>query len=344
MKYSIFENKKKMKVKNINFLALFLWMFFIQEIYIDETCSSGMRKMYLNETTAYHEGSARNYVPAINSYEGNGALWFRRRVLIEPRFEVHLKAAIQKVEVIESEKDQILEGFTIVISGYNNTLINGSSDYMGYYGFFKSYIVEFDFNRNKKDPDDSSYSFRFCDNDCSNDDSKAIGFGRLTSGIYDPTRDMNWDFKLIYGDKQLILSSGSNNFFTQSVDLSENLGTYTAFVGFTGYMNGNKRELNVLGTFVCEDNFEITRLAGKFYVNEREYERYSFEAGETIQFLFSFINTKGLLVPHCFEQGIWTYTFCLSLDCIASNYTIRMKDEYSLILTMNGCREVGEHS
>ena len=89
-------------------------MFFIQEIYTDETCNSGMRKMYLNETTAYHEGSARNYVPAINSYEGNGALWFRRRVLIEPRFEVHLKAAIQKVEVIESEKDQILEDLQLL--------------------------------------------------------------------------------------------------------------------------------------------------------------------------------------------------------------------------------------
>jgi len=68
-------------------------------------------------TTVYHEGSARNYVPAINSYEGNGALWFRRRVLIEPRFEVHLKAALQKAEVIESENDQIFDGFTIVISG-----------------------------------------------------------------------------------------------------------------------------------------------------------------------------------------------------------------------------------
>jgi len=49
MKYPIYENKKKMKAKNSNFLTLFLWMFFIQEIYADETCSSGMRKMYLDE-------------------------------------------------------------------------------------------------------------------------------------------------------------------------------------------------------------------------------------------------------------------------------------------------------
>jgi len=210
MKCPLYENKNIMKDKNINFLILFLWMYFIQKIYADETCSSGMRKMYLDETTAYDEGSARNYVPAINFYEGNGALWFRRKVLIEPRFEVHLKAAIKKVEVIDSTTEQILEGFTIVISGNNNTLSSASSDYMGYYGFTKSYIIELDFNKNIKDPDDSSYSFRFCDNDCSNDDTKAIAYGPLETGIYDPTRDMNWDFRLIYSDKKLIFSSGGS--------------------------------------------------------------------------------------------------------------------------------------
>jgi len=182
--------------------------------------------------------------------------------------------------------------------------MKGSSNYMGYYGFIKSYIVEFDFNKNNKDPDDSSYSFRFCDNDCSNDDTKAIGFGRLSSQRYNPTKDMNWDFRLIYDNKKLKIQSGSQAFYTEDVNLKENLGTYAAFVGFNGYMNGNKRELNVLGTFVCEDNFDITKMAGKFYVNENEYERYPFEAGENIQFLFSFINTKGQSVPHCFEQGI----------------------------------------
>jgi len=109
-------------------------------------------------------------------------------------------------------------------------------------------------------------------------------------------------------------------------------------------MNGNRRELNVLGTFVCEDNFDIARMAGKFYVNNKEYDTYSFEPGENIQYIFSFINTEGQLVPHCFRQGIWTYSFSLSLDCSALNYNIRMKDEYSLILSMNACSEVGKHS
>ena len=334
-----------MKAKSFSFLVLVLWMLVIQTIYADDTCQSGMRKMYLDETTAYDEGSARNYVPAINFYEGSGALWYRRRVLIEPRFEVHLKAALQKAEVIESAKEQTLEGFTIVISGNKNRLSTASSDYMGYYGFTKSYIIEFDFNKGNKDPDDSSYSFRFCDNDCSNDDSKAIASGKLNLQRFDPTRDMNWDFRLIYADKKLTVYSGANQqIFSQAVDLAANLNAYTAYVGFTGHMSGNRRELNVLGTFVCEDNFDISRMTGKFFVNEKEYDTYSFEGGENVQYLFSFINTKGQIVPHCFKQGIWTYNFALSLDCTASNYNIRMRDEYSLLLTMNACSEVGEHT
>ena len=334
-----------MKAKNISFLVLFLWMFVIQTIYADDTCQSGMRKMYLDETTAYDEGSARNYVPAINFYEGSGALWFRRRVLIEPRFEVHLKAALQKAEVIESSKEQTLEGFTIGIAGNKNRLSTAASDYMGYYGFTKSYIIEFDFNKGNHDADDSSFSFRFCDNDCSNDDSKAISSGKLSYQRFDPTRDMNWDFRLMYADKKLTLYSGANQvIFTQAVDLAKTLDAYTAYVGFTGHMSGNRRELNALGTFVCEDNYDISRMTGKFYVNEKEYDTYSFEGGENVQYLFSFINTKGQVVPHCFKQGIWTYNFALSLDCTASNYNIRMKDEYSLLLTMNACNEPGEHT
>ena len=334
-----------MKAKSFSFLVLLLWMFIIQSIYADDTCQSGMRKMYLDETTAYEEGTARNYVPAINFYEGSGALWFRRRVLIEPRFEVHLKAAIQKAEVIESSTEQTLEGFTIVISGNKNRLSTASSDYMGYYGFTKSYIIEFDFNKGNHDPDDSSYSFRFCDSTCSNDDSSAILSGKLSYQRFDPTKDMNWDFRLIYGDKKLTLYSGANQqIFQYEVDLASTLDAYTAYVGFTGHMNGNRRELNVLGTFVCEDNFDISRMTGKFYVNEQEYDTYSYEGGENVQYLFSFINTKGQVVPHCFKQGIWTYSFSLSLDCEASNYNIRMKDEYSLLLTMDACNEVGTHN
>ena len=334
-----------MKTKNkVGFLVLFLWMLIIQSIKADDTCPNGMRKTYLDETTASEEGSARNYVPAINFYQGAGALWYRRKVLIEPRFEVHLKASIEPIDLIESSSEQNLDGFTIVISKNKNKLTTGTSDYLGYYGFTKSYIIEFDFNRNRNDPDDSSFSFRYCDSECSNDDSTSLRYGKLTSQRFDTTKTMNWDFRLIYIDKKLNLYSGPNELiFSYNVDLYSQLQSNTAYIGFTGYMNGNRRELNVLGTFICEDNFDISKMSGKFYVNDQELDTYTYKAGETVQYLFSFINNKGQVIPHCFKQGIWTYSFSLSLDCQASNLQIRMKDEYSLFLSMNACNVLGQH-
>ena len=113
----------------ISLVALFLWMLIIQSIQTQDSCPNGMRKTYLDETTATDEGSARNYVPALNFYEGNGALWYRRKVLIEPRFEVHLKAGIKAIDIIETSKEQNLEGFTIVISKNKNKLISTSNNY-----------------------------------------------------------------------------------------------------------------------------------------------------------------------------------------------------------------------
>ena len=334
-----------MKTKTkLSFLVLFLWMIVIQAIYTDDTCPNGMRKTYLDETTASEEGAARNYVPAINFYEGAGALWYRRKVLIEPRFEVHLKAGIEAIDIIENSAEQSLEGFTIVISKNKNKLTTSTSDYIGYYGFTKSYIIEFDFNKNRNDPDDSSFSFKYCDSECSNDDANSLRSGKLNSQRFDPTKNMNWDFRLIYVDKKLSLYSGPNELiFSYSVDLYNELQSNTAYIGFTGYMRGNRRELNVLGTFVCEDNFDISKMSGKFYVNDKELDTYTYKAGETVQYLFSFINNKGQVIPHCFKQGIWTYSFSLSLDCQASNLQIRMKDEYSLFLSMNACNVLGEH-
>ena len=332
-------------MKKSIFVALFLYFLIIQTFCADDTCPNGMRRTYLDETTATEEGSARNYVPALNFYEGNGALWFRRKVLIEPRFEVHLKASIGPVDIIESNSEQQLEGFTIVISKYKNQLNAAAKDYIGYYGFKKSYIIEFDFNKNRNDPDDSSYSFRYCDTTCSNDDANAIVYDKLNAQRYDPTKTMNWDFRLIYTDGRLYLYSGANTLlFSYSVSLSSVLESNTAYVGFTGNMAGNRRELSVLGTFICEDNFDISKMTGSFYVDEKELDTYTYKAGETVQYLFSFINNKGQVVPHCFKQGIWSYSFSLSLDCAASNLQIRMKDEYSLLLSMEACNSLGEHT
>ena len=46
---------------------------------------------------------------------------------------------------------------------------------------------------------------------------------------------------------------------------------------------------------------------GSFYVDDNSLETYTYKVGETVQYLFSFINSKEQVVSHCFKQGIWTY-------------------------------------
>ena len=309
-----------------------------------DTCPTGMRKLYLDEESALPYGVARNEIPAITFYEGNGALWYNRRVLVEPRFEVHLKASIDPVDVLEDTDEQIIEGFTIVISSQNNKVGSGTGEYIGYSGFTKSFIVEFDFNKNTNDVDTSSYSFKYCDSACTNDDSKAIYKGKLSNQRFDATKTMNWDFRLIYNDGSLKVYSGPNDvLYEYKVDLADKLGTTIPYVGFTGYQHGNRRELSLLGTFICEDNYDITKLKGKFVVDGEKVETASYKAGNKIYYSFSFINNKDQIVPHCFKTNVWSYSFSLSIDC-KSSYEISKIDDYYLLMTFEACSEIGEHT
>ena len=57
-----------------------------------ETCPVGMRKIYLDETNMNPIYGARLIPLSIAYYEAlGGALWYKSKILIEPRFEVHLK-------------------------------------------------------------------------------------------------------------------------------------------------------------------------------------------------------------------------------------------------------------
>ena len=326
------------------FIALLVLLALCSFAMAADTCPTGMRKLYLDEESALPYGVARNEIPAVTFYEGNGALWYNRRVLVEPRFEVHLKAGIDPVDVIEDTDEQILEGFTIVISSQNNKVGSGTGEYIGYSGFTKSFIAEFDFNKNTNDVDTSSYSFKYCDSSCTNDDSKAIYKGKLSNQRFDATKTMNWDFRLIYSDSSLKVYSGPNDvLYEYKVSLSDKLGTTIPYVGFTGYQHGNRRELSLLGTFICEDNYDITKLKGKFVVDGEKVETASYKAGNKIYYSFSFINNKNQIVPHCFKTNVWSYSFSLSIDC-KSSYDISKIDDYYLLMTFNACSDIGKHT
>ena len=331
--------------KNLSSLLIYLLLLLALFSYITaaDTCPSGMRKYFLDDQSSLAFGAARIEIPAVTFCEGNGALWYDRKVLIEPRFEIHLKVSLNKVNIIESTDEQILEGFTMVISGLNNKVGSGTPENIGYSGFSKSYIMEFDFNQNSFDPDSNSYSFKYCASSCTGDDGKAIYKGRLPNQKFDPTKNMNWDFRLIYSDHKITVYSGPNTvLYEYYVDLSSKLGTL-AYVGFTGYQRGNRRELNLLGTFICEDNYDLTKMKGSFVVDGKKLSTATYKAGNKIYYSFSFVNNRGENVPHCYKTNVWTYDFSLSVDC-KTPHSISVVDDYTLLFTLDACDVIGKHS
>ena len=345
-----------MKKSNCFYLLLILLSLFTINLAQTDSCPAGMRKTYVDDYNMDQYGSARRYMAAVSFFQFPGSLFFSRKVLIEPRFEVHLKASTEFIDVIESENERKIYGFTIVISGYKNTISglearNGKTYVftdIGYNNFVNSLIIEFDFEKNDYDPDSNSFSLRFCDTSCNSNDRDTnivIHSARLTSQKYDSTKDNDWDFRLFYADKKLSLYSGPNELmFSTNFDLEAKLGTNIAHVGFTGFIESNRRELSIVGTFICEDNYQISKMPGNFYVNNGKFDTAIYEAGAPINYIFSFINDKDQLVPHTFGYKIWNYTFSLNTDCDQSSDTIAKDTNYTLILSMKACTKVGQHS
>ena len=168
------------------FFAFIIFSILFTNIISDDNCPSGMRKTYVDDTTMKAYGSAREWLAAVCFFHFPGSLFFTRKVLLEPRFEVHLKAQVDSLDIVENESEQKLYGFTIVISGNNNTISGiekrtypmGSTTInmadLGYNNFANSLIIEFDFEKDSDDPDDNSFSVRYCSTTCSSSDKNAI--------------------------------------------------------------------------------------------------------------------------------------------------------------------------
>ena len=349
-----------MKTRNC-FLLLTLLFVLFATFEAADTCPSGMRKLYIDDTNTDAYGSGYSPYGAICFYDDPGSLFLKRKILIEPRFEVHLKVSINPVDVIENAREKRIYGFTIVISSNNNT-ISGMSNRIyklnedldqkiysdiGYNNFRNSLIVEFDFFKDSNDPDTSSYSLRFCTNTCNSDDNSYLVFGkgRLNSQTYDANKVMNWDFRLIYIDKVLSLYSGQNEMiYSGRYDLVSKLGTNIAYVGFTGFLEGNNRELSLLGTFVCEDNYDLPKMYGDFYINSKAVREATFTPGAAITFKYSFINNKNQVIPHTFGYNIWSYNFSVVSDCGESSADIHKLSDTELIVTTKACSNTGRHA
>ena len=348
-----------MKTTNLFSFLLLFFLLFSSTISADDSCPSGMRKTYVDDLNMKEYGSARSWLGAVCYFQFPGSLFFSRQVLIEPRFEVHLKSTVDAIEAVESSDEQKIYGYTIVISGYKNTISglegrsvsSGSSSSLtftdiGYNNFVNALIIEFDFVEDLYDPSANSFSIKYCDTYCHSYDNNAIITQSLSNQKYIPGQKNEWDFRFVYEDKKITLYSGPNTILYQKTyDLEETLGTNIAYVGFTGFMESNRAEINLMGTFMCEDNYAINKMKGSFYKNGKLYEEMTYEPGQTISFAFKFINTQGNVVPHTYGYKIWDYSFFVTQDCDSEgSYTITKLDNYTLILTISACSTIGTHT
>ena len=137
-------------------------------------------------------------------------------------------------------------------------------------------IIEFDFEKDKNDPDYSSYSIRYCGSSCNSDDSNAFVRGS-TNQKYNPGKKNNWDFRFLYKDKTIYLLSGTVQICKASFDLERTLGTNIANVGFTGFVASTRHDLNIVGSFICEDNYLMSKMKGWFYEGGRTYSERNYE-------------------------------------------------------------------
>ena len=349
-----------MKTRIIN---IFLIIFSLLLASIDsaqDSCPAGMRKTYVDDTNMNQYGSARKWLAAISFYQFAGSLFFQRRVLIEPRFEVHLKVAMDAVTVIENPGEQKVYGFTIVISGNKNT-ISHSDSYnfygqekhstraykdLGYNNYVNALIIEFDFVQDVHDPGPNSFSIRYCGTTCHSYDNTAFFRKALDRQKYIPGRRNEWDFRFVYQRKRIFIYSGSNSIIYQgNYDLERQLKTNIAYVGFTGFHESTSTELNIMGSFICEDNYVISRMKGNFLKNNRLYQTTDYQPGETINYAFQFINNQGAVVPHTYNNKIWDYSFFVNQDCNSKgSYKIYSRDSNTLVLSMAACTSAGQHS
>ena len=346
-----------MKIKFCFYFLFILSNIFLFSFEAEDSCPTGMRKKYVDDQSMIPYGSARRQIAAVCFFQFPGSLFFSRKILLEPRFEVHLKASVAPIDIVEKARERKIYGFTIVISGYKNTIsglearsYKGDLDSIvfndiGYNNFVNSLVIEFDFEKDNYDPDSNSFSLRFCDTSCHSEDYKAFYSNKLNSQKYDINQINNWDFRLVYNTKKLYLYSGPNEvIFSAKLDLEATLGTNIGFVGFTGFMESNRREINLFGSFICEDNYEISKMPGYFLLNGQAYETAGFEAGTKINYIFSFINNKDQNVPHTYGYNIWEYNFNLNTDCGLTSSTISKQNNYTLLLSMNACTKAGTHS
>ena len=66
--------------------------------------------------------------------------------------------------------------------------------------------------------------------------------------------------------------------FSTIFDLEAKNRTNIAHLVFTGFIECNRRELSIIGTFIYEDNYQISKMPSNLYVKEGKLDTSVYEA------------------------------------------------------------------
>ena len=187
-----------------------------------------------------------------------GALWLNRQVLVHPKFEVGLKVTINAHGCYDDNFNNPMDGWTIILSKTNN-YIGQSGDNKGYNGIYDAIVTEFDFHYNYEAGDISgnSVSIHKCfQSNCSPiENSNTIQ--RNIAQTYDRCQVMSYDIVLLYNNGNYRIQLGDSYIVDTTEDLNERFSGW-AFLGFSGFFQGQRRELQIFGSYFCEDDYTLS--------------------------------------------------------------------------------------
>ena len=88
----------------------------------DSKCPAGMVQTYVDHrNTNVFSGATSVPISIVAFQHGGGAVWLKRKIKIEPRFEIHLKVSINEV----INKNSKFSGFAISLSGTTHNYVRG---------------------------------------------------------------------------------------------------------------------------------------------------------------------------------------------------------------------------
>ncbi len=137
---------------------------------------------------------------------------------------------------------------------------------------------------------------------------------------------MAYDVKITYADETLVIFVNNNEYIRYKQNLMDRFGG-VAYLGFSGSLNENNREINIASAHICESDFS-DKLYYKWKVNGVIYENTAAKilAGTTAKLYVSLKDNFDKLVPHLIGQKLKPLSF-RSLNPSVAKVTNQVKED-----------------